>query len=105
LVKKIDAETLKNSNKRMGSFVVFLNERDGLATDLKALAEKEAVKETVLTTDGVAGPDGYKIAREADVTVVLYNRRIVEANYTFRIGKLTDEAIDKIISDVNKMVN
>ena len=103
LVKKIDAETVKHENKKMGSFVVFLSNKESLEKELKSLADKEGVKQTILTIDEPAGPEGYKVAKDADVTVVLYNKRKVEGNYVFRKGELNDKAIDKIISDVTKI--
>jgi hypothetical protein len=104
LVKRIDAETVKHAKNNMGSFVVFLSEKEGLAKELKELADKEGVKETILTIDDIAGPEAYKVARQADVTVVLYNKRKVEANFAFRKGELNDQAIDKIVKDVSKIV-
>jgi hypothetical protein len=104
LVKKIDAETAKNGTKRMGSFVVFLSDKEGLDKELQKLAEKEGLKECILTIDNVAGPPDYKVAKEAEVTVVLYNKHKVEANYAFRKGELNDQAIDNIVKGVSKIV-
>src|SRR5436190_2061386 len=56
LVKKIDAETAKHKSDRMGSFVVFLSDDEGLQNKLKDLADKESIKTTVLTIDNPAGP-------------------------------------------------
>ena len=104
LVKRIDAETVKNGKKHMGSFVVFLSAKEGLDKTLKQFAEKEGIKETILTIDEVAGPEAYKVAKAADVTVVLYNKRKVEANFTFRKGELDETAIDRIVKDLGKIV-
>ena len=104
LVKKIDAETSKNAKKDMGSFVVFLSDKESLFKELKQLAEKESLKQTILTIDGVDGPEAYNVAKEAEITVVLYNKRIVEFNHSFRFGELTDKAIEAIVRDVGKMV-
>src|SRR5687768_11015912 len=90
LVKKIDAATAQNSDKKMGSFVVFLSDDEKLGEQAKTLAEKEGIKKTVLSIDNVAGPKGYAIAKEADVTVVLYNKRKVESNHAFRKGELNE---------------
>jgi hypothetical protein len=103
LVKKIDAATVTNSSKKMGSFVVFLNDDEKLADQLKSLADKEGIKKCVLTIDNPAGPPGYKVAKEADVTVVLYNQRDVKANFAFRKGELNDAAIEKVVSAVSKI--
>jgi hypothetical protein len=104
LVKKIDAETAKNAKKNMGSFVVFLNDNEGLAKDLKQLAEKEGITKTVLTIDNPAGPEAYTVAKDAEITVVLYNKRNVEANYSFKKGELNDTTIEQIVKDVSKIV-
>src|SRR5712692_2944749 len=86
LVKKIDAETAKNSKSKMGSFVVFMSEDEKLGDKLKTLAEKEGIKKCILTIDNPAGPEGYKVAKNADVTVVLYNNRTVVSNHAFKKG-------------------
>jgi len=71
LVKKIDEATQKNSDARMGSFVVFCSDEEGLKKKLEDLADKEKLKKTILTIDNPAGPEGYDIAKDADVTVLL----------------------------------
>src|SRR5262249_49312237 len=40
LIKKIDAATAQNESKKMGSFVVFLNDDDSAASRIKDLAQK-----------------------------------------------------------------
>jgi hypothetical protein len=104
LVKKIDAETAKNSKAKMGSFVVFLSDDEKLSDKLESLAKKEGIKKCVLSIDNPAGPKGYNVAKEADVTVVLYNNRKVVANYAFKKGDLNDAAITKIMADVPKIL-
>jgi hypothetical protein len=44
------------------------------------------------------------VSKDADVTVVLYTKRTVKANYAFAKGGLNDKAIDKIVADVSKIV-
>jgi hypothetical protein len=104
LVKKIDQATAKNKSARMGSFVVFLNDDESMEGKLKALAKKEGLKYTVLTLDNPAGPRGYDIPKDADVTVVLYNKRTVKANYAFKKGELTSKDVDKILKSVPKIL-
>ena len=105
LVKKLDAATVANKSKRMGSFVVFLNDDEGLAKKLETLAMKEDLKDIVLTIDNPSGPQGYKVSKDADVTVVLYNKRNVKANFAFRKGELNDAAVEKVVSAVSKIVS
>jgi hypothetical protein len=105
LVKKIDAATGSNSKAKMGSFVVFLGAGDDLQKEVKELAEKEGIKNTILTTMSTpAGPEKYKVAKDADVTVVLYNKRAIKANYAFEKGKLTDADVEKIVKDISKIL-
>ena len=104
LVKKIDAATAKNSDCRMGSFVVFLSDDEGLEKKLKELAKKDKIDHTVLSIDNPAGPRGYGIAKDADVTVVLYTNRTVKANYAFKKGELKAADVDKIVGDVSKIL-
>ena len=104
LIKEIDAATAKNSDAKMGSFFVFLSDDESVQTKLKELAKKEDLKKTVLTVDNAAGPQKYEIAKDADVTVVLYTRHEVKANHAFKQGELKDKDINKIVGDVSKIL-
>lgn len=102
LVKQIDAATAKNSGAKMGSFIVFLSGDEAKA---KELAAKEGIKSTVVSVmDTPSGPPKYNVAKDADVTVVLYNKRKVEANYAFEKGKLTDKDVEKIVGDLSRIL-
>jgi hypothetical protein len=104
LVKEIDAATAKNKSKSMGSFVVFLSDKDGLDKDLAKMAEKEKISTTVLSIDNPAGPKAYNVAKDADITVVLYVDRKVKANHSFKKGELKEGDIEKIMKDVPKIL-
>jgi hypothetical protein len=104
LVKKIDAATEKNTSHKMCSFVVFLTDEEKAKDKLKSLADKEGIKKTILTIDNVPGPPDYHIAKEADVTVVLYNKRVTQANYAFKKGELTSQKIEQLIGDLPKIL-
>lgn len=103
LVKQLDAETAKHSKDKMGSFVVFLSDDEKLSDKLESLTKKEGIKKTILSIDNPAGPPGYNVAKDADITVVLYNKRVVVANHAFKRGGLNDAAITKIMADVPKI--
>src|SRR5262245_10627918 len=104
LVKQIDQATAKNNGCKMGSFVVFLSDDEKLEKKLKELAKKEKLQHTVLTIDNPAGPKGYDIAKDADVTVVLYTHRNVKANYAFRKGELKSQDVMAIVKDISKIL-
>jgi hypothetical protein len=104
LISKLDAETIKNKEKKMGSFAVFCNDAEGLDSKLKDVAKSQNLKAFVLAIDNPTGPEPYKIAKDADVTVVLYNKSKVIANYSFKKGELKSSDVEKIVSDVSKIV-
>ena len=104
LVKKIDEATAKNAKAKMGSFVVFCNDDEKLEDKLKELAEKEKLSKCVLTIDQPSGPKSYKISKEADVTVVLYNKRKIMANFAFKKGDLKDKNIEEIIDSLKEIL-
>jgi len=104
LVKKIDACTAKHSDCKMGSFVVFCSNEEGLESKLKKLARENNLKKCVLAIDNPAGPKGYNVAKDADVTVVLYVDRIAKANHSFKKGELKESDVEKILGDVQKIL-
>jgi hypothetical protein len=103
LIKQLDHATAKNAGCSMGSFVVFLSDSDSLEKQLKEVAEKEKLKHTILSIDNPSGPKGYEVAKDADVTVVLYTEHKVKANYAFKKGELSGKAIDQIVADIAKI--
>ena len=103
LIKKVEACCAKNDDCQLGAFVVFCTDDSTAEAKLKAMADKENLKKVVLSTEGAAGPAKYKFAKDADVTVVLYTKREVKANHSFKAGELKDESIEKILADVKKI--
>lgn len=104
LIKTLDDCTAKNDECRMGSYVVFLNDKEGLDKELKEMADKEGLKKIVLSIDNPAGPEDYKISKDADVTVLLYTKHTVKANRAFKKGELKDQDIEGIVKEVPKIL-
>jgi hypothetical protein len=100
LVKKLDKATAANKSSRMGSFVVFMSDDEGMEKKLTELAKKANLKNTILTLDNPSGPRGYSIAKDADVTVVLYTRRTVKVNHAYKKGEFTDKEVEKVIGEL-----
>jgi len=105
LVKQIDEATAKHRKQEMGSFVIFLDKSDEMEKKVSAFADKQGIKETVLALDNPAGPKGYDIAKEAQVTVLLYVGRQVKANFTFEKGKLTPAAVEQVMKELPKILD
>ena len=91
----------------MAGFVVLLTEDpDAAESQLKAFAAKHEIKNVPLTIfDGSAGPESYKIAKDADVTVNLWVSLKSKANYAFAKGKLNKDSIKAIIADTSKILD
>ncbi len=104
LIKRIDQATGENQKRSMGSFVVLLSDSDNLEMQLKELARKQKIQHCILTIDNPDGPEGYSIAPEAEVTVLLYTKETVKANHAFKKGELNDKGIEAIIADLARIL-
>ena len=91
----------------MAAFVVLLTEDpDAAESELKAFAAEHGIKNVPLTIyDGSAGPQNYKIANDAEVTVNLWLGLTAKANHAYAKGKLDKDAIAAILADVPKILN
>jgi hypothetical protein len=107
LVKKVDEQVAKNSDKRMKAFVVYLtNDPDKAENKLKALADKNDITHVPLTIfDGPSGPPAYKLSDNAEVTVLMWVKSDVKVNHAFADGQLDKHAIDGIIKDTSKILD
>jgi hypothetical protein len=106
LVKKIDDATAKHQDAKMGSFVVFVGGGKDFDKNLKALAAREHIDHTILATfEDSAGPAKYKLAKDADVTVLLYSHKKVKANYAFGKGEMKDADVEHIIGDLSRVLS
>jgi hypothetical protein len=104
LIKKIDAATAVHGDAHLGSFVVFLSDATDARASLKAFADREGVKSTILCTHAPAGPPSYHVAPDAAVTVVFYDHHTVRANRAFRAGELTPATADAALADMAKIL-
>ena len=88
----------------MASFVIFLDKSDEMEKKVKGFGEKLGLKEIVLALDKTEGPKGYGIAKEAQVTIMLYVDRKVKANFVYEKGKLTAADVEKILKELPKIL-
>ena len=54
--------------------------------------------------DGVAGPENYKISKDAETTVLLWNGLTVKANHAFAKGKFKKESTVAVLKDLDKIL-
>jgi hypothetical protein len=105
LVKEIDKAVAANKDAKLASFVVFLTDkREALEPKVNELAKKENISNVPLTiVEGVAGPEKYKVAKDAEVTVILYSKGETKANFSYEKGKLDEKATKEIVAAIPKI--
>jgi hypothetical protein len=103
LVAKLDACTEANKGCDMGGCVVFCSDAKGLEKQLQDLAKDAKLKSCILAIENQTGPEEYKIAKDAEVTVLVYKSRVVKANFTFKKGEFKEKDIDKVLAEVAKI--
>lgn len=103
LVKKIDSKIAKD--KSLKSFVVILSDdTEKTSAKLKQLAEKQGISNVPLTLiEGISGPSHYKIAENADVTVMMWRQTEVKVNHSFAKGELTEAKVKDVVADISKI--
>jgi hypothetical protein len=103
LVKQIDEKV--GENGKLKGFVVILPKKgDSPAEGLRKLADEAGVRHIPLTVgEGPDGPPDYEIAKDADVTVVMWRRHEVKANRAYK-GELTDDDVRAIVADIPKVL-
>ena len=100
LLERIDAATAAHGSESMGSCAIFCNDAEELPGRLAQLAKQSKLNHIILATFAAAGPTRYKIAPDADVTVLLYTHGTVKANHSFKRGELSEESIGTIMADL-----
>jgi len=103
LVKQIDQKIAEN--KQLKSFVVVYGQApDKTRAELEKLAQDKGIKNVPLTMFGEpGGPPDYELSRDADITVLMWNRHNVKVNHGFK-GELTDKDIGTIMADIPKFL-
>jgi hypothetical protein len=71
---------------------------------LAAWSQKQRLKGVpVGAFEGADGPPAYRLHPDADVTVLLFVKTQVVANFAFRRGELTDKAIEDVAASTPKL--
>ena len=112
LVKTIDKQLQESSARRkggnkLGVHVVFCSDDPNLQQQLQNLIAKEGLKNIVisLSANKSQGPPRYRVAREAELTVVVYEgRRRVAANFVLDSVDLTADRTSDIMKALRKVL-
>jgi len=100
LLKKIEEEVEEHQDEKLMSFVNMIGaDADSLKKATEEFASKHGIKRIafVVPEDAKDGPADFKIAPDADVTVVCYKEGKVKANHAFAKGGLSDDKIDAVV--------
>jgi len=106
LLKALDAENVKHAKADMLTYAVFTGDKAAIEPTLKDVAKKAELKKLIIAIEEKDEPipEKYKLNKDADVTVILYVNRLVQANHAFAKGKITDKDIEAVVKDVAKIV-
>jgi hypothetical protein len=107
LVKQIDKELeTAGADRRpglpkLGVFIIFCNDKPGQADELRELVMCKEIKNVVLCAFKGDSPRRYELAREADLTAVIFeNHRDVKVNIPLKKGELTEKKSEEILRAV-----
>ena len=107
LVKQLD-RMVDNAGEKgdatKHAFLVYLtDDPDAAEKELEEFTEKHKIKNIPLTIfDGVTGPPNYHIAKDAEVTVMMWKGQEVKVNQAFASGKLDKKAVRKLLKDAKE---
>ncbi len=108
LMTELDEVVAKNESKKMASFVNLLG-KDSETLKEKAgwLVKKSGAKHVavVVPEEHANGPADYNLNSKVDVTVLVYNRGKVVANYALAASDLKKDVIAKITKSAEEMLN
>ncbi len=106
LVHRIDRALPEHKAVDLRAWVTVLGE-DQVALDPKVVkwAKEHAVSNVAVGVfEDVTGPPSYRLARDADVTVMLSVRQKVIANFAFRAGELNDARADEVMKALPRII-
>lgn len=100
LLKKLDEEIEEHQSAKLTGFVNMLGtDAETLKKDTAEFVKLHGIERIafVVPEESANGPADYKIAPDADLTVVCFKGGKVQANHAFAKGQLSDEKIDAIV--------
>lgn len=99
LVGQIDKAVADHKKEELRGWVTILGEdQPELDKKLVDWGKKHAIRTVPLGVfEDAQGPPSYKLAKDADVTVLLFVKRKVVANFAYRSGELTEEKAAELL--------
>jgi hypothetical protein len=103
LVEALDTQVARYNGLK--SFVVVLTDDAGkTARALEAMASDHHVTNVPLTLlENIAGPPSYKIAKGAEVTVMMWRGAEIRVNHAYAASGLKEADIKTIVGEIPKL--
>jgi hypothetical protein len=103
LLAGLDAEATTRKDSGFKAWMTQLTAKADL-DGLSGWAKKQGLKSVAVGGfEDADGPPAYKLTADADVTVLLFVKQKVVANFAFRDGELTDDAVKDVLKSVPKL--
>jgi hypothetical protein len=105
LAQELDRAVAAHKQAELRSWITFLRQ-DQLHFDAELVqwTREHALREVPLGVfEDEAGPPSYRLARDADVTVLFFVKRKVVANFTFRAGEFTEAKVGEVMKALPKI--
>jgi hypothetical protein len=106
LTGQLDKQVAANKAADVRGWLTFLHkDQAAFDKDLVQWTQKHGLKVMPAGVfEDLDGPPSYKLNREADVTVLLFVKRKVVANFAYRAGELNDDAIGEVIKAFPRII-
>jgi len=106
LISKLDKEMSDHKKADLRGWVTFLsNDQLTLDPQVTEWAKKYAIRHMPLGVfESENGPPSYRLSRDAEVTVLLFVKHKVVANFALRSGELNDEKMAEIVKSLPKIL-
>jgi len=106
LAAKLDKSVSENKKAELRGWVTFLsNDQPALDPQVVEWGKKHAIRQMPIGVfESEGGPPSYRLARDADITVLLFVKKKVVANFAFRSGELNDERIAEVLKAMPRII-
>lgn len=106
LVGQIDKALTEHQKAGLRAWVTFLStNQPALDSKVVQWAQQHAIRRVPLGVfEDADGPPSYRLSRTADVTVLLFVKHKVVANFAFRPGELTDARTAEVMKSLPRIL-
>jgi hypothetical protein len=105
LLEQLDARIASGKDDLKALLVYLTDDPKKTATKLEALAARSALEHVPLTlVNNPYGPQDYKIADDAEVTILMWKGPTVRVNRSFGRGAMSDVDVKAVLHDLPKVL-